>query len=137
MGKAELTQRLSEVHRETLAMVQTFGKEDFERKAPAAEWSAIDLFAHLADWNREAAAAIGHGAGARLPDLGGCREVPASGKSGLARVMESLRSSLEAVLKAYVKAPSGTGAEAVSNVIRHYQTHQNDLKVLVGSLRPH
>jgi uncharacterized protein (TIGR03083 family) len=146
MTKSELVRQLSAVHRETIAMVQKLSKEDFEKKAPAAEWSARDLFAHLAHWNREATGLIGTGSPAGTEkDVLGCHDIPPAAELGLAKVMEAFRSSLEGMIRAYGKAPSARidphGADAssatIASIIRHYQKHQNDLKILLSSFRPH
>jgi hypothetical protein len=147
MSKSELVRRLSHVHRETLAMVQKFSKEDFEKKAPAAEWSARDMFAHLAHWNREATQLIGRqkALDSSAATLQECHDVPLASEPSLARVMEDFRASLEAMVRAYGKTPPAkvdpgtaeTNADAIASIIRHYQTHQNDLKILLSSFRPH
>ena len=148
MSKSELIRRLSHVHREALVTVQKFTKEDFERKAPAEEWSAKDLFAHLAAWNREARQYIGGLNANGSPALQDCREVPAAGAErplNLAKVMADFRSSLDAIVTAFEKTPAAKvdpdaaeiSSGTVTKVIRHYQVHQNDLNALVGSFRPH
>jgi hypothetical protein len=39
-------------------LVQSFGKADFDQTGPSGEWTAKDVFGHLAFWNGEAAKAI-------------------------------------------------------------------------------
>jgi hypothetical protein len=137
-----LIKRLDEVHRGTLVLVQRFSQEDFNRKAPAAEWSVKDLFAHLTLWNREALAALESTAGeAPLNPAPPCRGIPAGGGAPtLRKVMEEFRNS-EHALVGHIGRGKRRDAERIAryveDVIRHYQSHQNDLRIFVNSLRPH
>jgi hypothetical protein len=70
-----------------------------------------------------------------------CREVPAEhGTLSLSKVMEEFRNAQHAIVL-HIERSKRQDSERISShvtgVIRHYQTHQNDLSVLVNSLRPH
>ncbi len=137
MSKAELIRRLNQAHRETLMLVQEFSRQDFDKKAPGAAWSAKDVFAHLARWNRDARQAL-----SKHSPLGQCGEMPVIGDDRpLPKVMDDLRQSLETLLAAFGTAPTlqkdASSGAVIESVVRHYQTHQNDLKLLIGSFRPH
>lgn len=134
MTKAEMLRRLNDVHRETLILVQKFSKEDFAKKAAGASWTALDLFAHLAAWNQEAKEALAQG----IP-VQECRQMSAeTGKHALATVMTDFRHSYDSLAATLRRTPGSAGpGEVLDNAIRHYQTHQNDLKALIASFRPH
>ncbi len=149
MSKSELIRRLSHVHREALVdRSEIHAKRISSAKLRLQEWSAKDLFAHLAAWNREARQYVGRLKTANgSPALQDCREVPAAGAEplNLAKVMADFRSSLDAIVTAFEKTPAAKvdpdaaeiSSGTVTKVIRHYQVHQNDLNALVGSFRPH
>lgn len=135
MSKAELLRRLNDVHRGTLLLVQTFSKEDFDRKAPAAAWTALDLFAHLSSWNRDAGEALAQGR--PVPE---CRISPPSADTprALPKVMDEFRKSFDSLLSVSRRTPANPATHAVlDQSIRHYQIHQNDLNALIASFRPH
>jgi hypothetical protein len=132
MSKAELVRRLNQVHRETLVMVQKFSKEDFDRKAPAASWTARDLFVHLASWNREARQALAEGR--QVPECGGLQTEALT----LSKAMDAFRQSHDSLVSGFQHTPANPESTAVlEQTIRHYQIHHNDLNVLIASFRPH
>ncbi|MBI1802134.1 MAG: maleylpyruvate isomerase N-terminal domain-containing protein [Chloroflexi bacterium] len=56
--KLELIQRLDTAHHEVLAAVQDFTQAQFNSPGPMGDWTAKDMFGHLAFWNWEAVRGI-------------------------------------------------------------------------------
>jgi hypothetical protein len=145
VDKAELLQRLNQAHREILLLVQGFSQQDFDRKAPAASWSAKDVFAHLARTNRlmlRTIEAMNSGpVFAAPPAPPDCTEIPTDGGGlSLAKTMDEFRVSQRAIVTMLGRAGTEQVAKSagyLNFIVRHYQIHQNDLKVLAGSFRPH
>jgi hypothetical protein len=70
-----------------------------------------------------------------------CAEIPADGGGlSLSKVMDDFRRSQRAVVTMVGRARIQELAKAaghLNSIVRHYQIHQNDLKALAGSFRPH
>jgi hypothetical protein len=58
MEKRQLLTELNDVHRDLLTQVQDFSQADFAQAGVMGNWTAKDMFAHLAFWNWEAKRAI-------------------------------------------------------------------------------
>ena len=147
MNKHDLINALNDEYRSLLELVQDFGQKDFEKPGAAGQWTARDVFAHLAFWNGEAKKAIALALRGERPDPWlltnieeiNAREAAARGPTPLPRVMDDFRRSvrelaaqLEAASEQHLeretvhKSLDGSGANAAwiaANLIEHLQTH--------------
>jgi hypothetical protein len=112
MSKSSLITELNLEHRQMLELVQGFGKNDFDQAGASGEWTAKDVFGHLAYWNGEAAKAIALAARGERPApwLDGNieeinqREAQARQAQALHKVMDEFRTSQHAVVNALERA---------------------------------
>lgn len=152
MNKAEMLQRLNEVHRRVLKLVQDFDKTDFEQPGAAGEWTAKDMFGHLAFWNWEAKRAIELAVQGERPtpwldanvQESNTREAAARKDVPLHKIMDDFRRShksltalvertpeSELARESEHKTPNGRSANAtwiVAGVLHHYREHSQWLK---------
>jgi len=138
-------------HRAALEAVQTFGKDDFERRAQTDEWSVKDIFCHLAFWNWEAVKSIEQVVRGERPvmmldvnfDEINRREAATRRNLPLHKVMDDFRRSQQALVSLVARmseseltkeTPHKSGdnknanaAWIVGGIIEHYQEHYADL----------
>ena len=108
MSKGSLITELNQEHRSILELVQGFGKNDFDQAGASGEWTAKDLFGHIAFWNCEAARAITLAARNERPapwidgnvEEINRREMQARQAQTLYKVMDEFRTSQQAVVSA-------------------------------------
>jgi hypothetical protein len=112
MSKGSLITELNQEHRSILELVQGFGKNDFEQSGASGEWTAKDMFGHIAFWNGEAAKSISLAARNERPapwldgnvDEINRREMQARQTQTLYKIMDEFRTSQQAVVNAVDRA---------------------------------
>ena len=156
MTKPELLHSLNSEHRAILATIQHFSQHDFERAGAAGEWTATDVFGHLAFWNWEAKKAIEQVLRGERPammlldnfDETNAREVAARRDHLRPDVMNDFRRSQKSLAALIERTPdaelfkptahkSGDGKDAnaawiLGGIIEHYQEHAAALKSVKG-----
>ncbi|MBI5878659.1 MAG: maleylpyruvate isomerase N-terminal domain-containing protein [Chloroflexi bacterium] len=145
MSASDLIEHLEAEHRAMLELVQQFRAADFERSIAGSDWTALDVFAHLAHGSSEAVKALADLARGQPISMGIDREH--AGKPGrgmpLARIMEEFRRSHRSLVDALKRVPSGSlraetaqrtadgasmnAAWVVAHVIEHYAAHYEAL----------
>ena len=152
MSKAKLVAELNSEHRAILELVQGFGRADFDQPGANGDWTAKDVFGHLAFWNGEAARAIMMALQGERPtawldaavDSVNQHETETRRARPLHKVMEEFRRShreLVALLERTPenrlevasdhKAPDGASANAAwigSDAAGHYRLHREALQ---------
>jgi hypothetical protein len=152
MSKSSLITELNLEHRHMLELVQGFGKNDFDQAGASGEWTAKDVFGHLAYWNGEAAEAISLALRGERPapwldgviDEINQREVASRRELSLYEVMDEFRISLRAVTTVLERATdnqlerelefksedgqTANGAWVAQALIQHYRSHREALQ---------